>query len=641
MLGTDYLPSRPKRPILPAPEKDLVLDDVIPRTRLANADSPPYLAASHLQEQLHMPKYATLAEAFQTVASQVADRGFTFQDMQGKEEKYVFPELYKAALHRAAELQGHGLQKGDRIGIVVIEPKDFILTFLACQTVGLLPVPLYPPMSFGGLDAYAERTTRVLTSSGAKVLVVSSKVQNILWSQVDKVPSLRKLIPVEELDGNTKTPNLPELTADDLSFLQYTSGSTSDPKGVMVSHGSLMANISAIMGDHYQANSESDVVVSWLPLYHDMGLIGKVLCALVWGCEGVYIPTLRFIRRPSCWMEAVNRHRGTLTFAPNFALALAARRTKASELAEWDLSCLRTVGCGAEPIQADTVRNFTKVFHEGANMPVGAVSPAYGMAEATLAMALSRQAPLKTQLVDAETFEADGRISETVEGKAILEHVCCGTTFPGHDLAALDSAGNRLPDGVEGELCFKGPSVTPGYFENPEATAAAYRGEWLHTGDLGYLLNGEVYVTGRLKDLIILNGRNIHPQSIEWAVADIEGVRRGNVIAFSIPGKASEELVLTVETRTQDREALTEAIRKRIQKELSLTVSEIVCLKPGSLPKTSSGKLQRRKARQIYLSGSLEDGANRTAGSTGSRVTLAKHVARSMWTRAKSAANLV
>lgn len=588
-----------------------------------------------------MPQYATLAEAFQTVASQVTDRGFTFQDMQGKEEKYLFPELYKAALHRAAELQGHGLEKGDRIGIVVIDPKDFILTFLACQTVGLLPVPLYPPMSFGGLDAYADRTTRVLTSSGAKVLVVSSKVQNILWSQVDRVPSLRKLIPVDDLDGDTKTPEIPELTPEDLSFLQYTSGSTSEPKGVMVTHGSLMANINAIMEDHYEASATEDVVVSWLPLYHDMGLIGKVLCALVWGCDGVYIPTLRFIRRPSCWMEAVNRHRGTLTFAPNFALALAARRTKASDLAEWDLSCLRSVGCGAEPIQAETVRNFTKIFHEGANMPEGAVSPAYGMAEATLAMALTRQSPLKTQIVDAETFEGEGRITDIVEGKPTLEHVSCGKTFPRHDLAAFDTSGNRLADGQEGELCFKGPSVTPGYFENPEATAAAYRDGWLHTGDLGYLLDGEIYVTGRLKDLIILNGRNIHPQSIEWAVADIEGVRRGNVIAFSIPGKNSEELVLTVETRSQDHEALCEAIRQRVQKALSLTISDIACLKPGSLPKTSSGKLQRRKARQIYLNGSLEDGANRTAGTTGSRVTLAKHVARSMWTRAKSAANLV
>jgi fatty-acyl-CoA synthase len=588
-----------------------------------------------------MPNYATLAEAFEVVASQVSDRGFTFQDMKGEEVTYNFPSLYKAALHRAAELQAHGLTKGDRVGLVVIEPKEFILTFLACQTVGILPVPLYPPMSFGGLDAYAERSSRILTSAGAKVLIVSAKVQNILWSQVDLVPTLRKLIRAEELDGNTKIPELPEISADDLSFLQYTSGSTSDPKGVMVSHRSLMANINAIMGDHFQAKPEQDVVVSWLPLYHDMGLIGKVLCTLVWGCAGVYIPTLRFIRRPSCWMDAVNRHRGTLTFAPNFALALAARRTRASELAEWDLSCLRSVGCGAEPIQAETVREFTKIFNEGAKMPIGAVSPAYGMAEATLAMALCNQAPLTTQVVDASNFENNGLISAPVEGKAVLEHVCCGKTFPGHELAAMDTNGNILPDGSEGELCFKGPSVTPGYYKNSEATAAAFRDGWLHTGDLGYTLNGGVYVTGRLKDLIILNGRNIHPQSIEWAVADVEGVRRGNVIAFSVPGTNSEELVLAVETRTDDHASLTDAIKTCIQKELSLSIGEIICLKPGSLPKTSSGKLQRRKARQTFLNGELNDQANRLADSKGSRVTLAKHVARSMWTRAKSAANLV
>ena len=293
-----------------------------------------------------MEKHATLAKAFQAVANDIHDRGFTFQDMLGKEETYTFPNLYKAALHRAAVLQEHGLTKGDRVGLVVIEPKEFIITFLACQTVGILPVPLYPPMSFGGLDAYAERCSRILDSAGAKVLIVSSKVQNILWAQVDRVPSLRKLIRAEELDGNTLVPEIPVIEADDLSFLQYTSGSTSDPKGVMVSHRSLMANIHAIMGDHYQATSEGDVVVSWLPLYHDMGLIGKVLCTLVWGCSGVYIPTLRFIKRPSCWMDAIHRHRGTLTFAPNFALALAARRTRPSEIEKWDLSCLRSVGCG-------------------------------------------------------------------------------------------------------------------------------------------------------------------------------------------------------------------------------------------------------------------------------------------------------
>ena len=274
-------------------------------------------------------------------------------------------------------------------------------------------------------------------------------------------------------------------------------------------------------------------------------------------------------------------------------------------------------------------------------MPIGAVSPAYGMAEATLAMSLTQQAPLVTQVVDAEAFEASGKVEAAVDGKPALEHVCCGTTFPDHDIAAFDTDGKRLPEGVEGELCFQGPSVTPGYFENPEATAATFRDGWLHTGDLGYVLDGGVYVTGRLKDLIILNGRNIHPQSIEWTVAEVEGVRKGNVIAFSVPGSTSEELVVAVETRTEETAELVQAIRNRVQKEFSLTVSDVVCLKPGSLPKTSSGKLQRRKARQTYLNSELNNDANRLAGSKASRVTLAKHVARSMWTRAKSAANLV
>lgn len=211
--------------------------------------------------------------------------------------------------------------------------------------------------------------------------------------------------------------------------------------------------------------------------------------------------------------------------------------------------------------------------------------------------------------------------------------------FSGHEVAVLDERGNRMPDGHEGELCHRGPSVTAGYYNNPEATAAAYRDGWLRTGDLGFVLDGQTYVTGRIKDLIIVNGRNVHPQAVEWIVGELDGVRKGNVIAFSVPGELGEELVVSLETklRGEDAAPLVEAARQAIQRELSLSVREVLCLPAGTLPKTSSGKLQRRKTREQYLKGELGNDGPRTYGSSADRLTLARHVARSMWSRAKAA----
>ena len=230
------------------------------------------------------------------------------------------------------------------------------------------------------------------------------------------------------------------------------------------------------------------------------------------------------------------------------------------------------------------------------------------MAEATLGIAFKPvEQPMRTLLVDEYRFAEERRVVvvDDTSDRAVLEHVSCGHTFPGHEVAVLDEAHNRLPEGTEGELCFRGPSVTAGYFGNPEATAQTFVNGWLRTGDLGYLHQGEVYVTGRIKDLIILRGRNVHPQAVEWAVADLEGVRQGNVIAFSVPGEAGEDLVVVLETRLREVEGLVSQVATKLQRELSLVAADIRCVKAGALPKTSSGKLQRRKAREFYLAGGL------------------------------------
>jgi fatty-acyl-CoA synthase len=284
------------------------------------------------------------------------------------------------------------------------------------------------------------------------------------------------------------------------------------------------------------------------------------------------------------------------------------------------------------------MRAFTELFHTNCGMPQNTIMPAYGMAESTLAISLKLAAnTMTTNVVDLTSFQSDGVAKAPEDEMLTVEHVSCGPVFPKHEIAVMDEAGHHLGECHEGELCLRGPSVTPGYYNNPEATAYAWRGGWLHTGDLGYVREGEVYVTGRIKDLIILNGRNMHPQSIEWAAADVDGVRKGNVVAFSRPGASSEELVIALETRETDHEALMAAVKKAVRKEISVTPSDIVCLTPGTLPKTSSGKLQRRKTRQQYLAGSLGNEGNRTMGTKGSSVTVARHVARSVWSRAKNA----
>lgn len=584
-------------------------------------------------------EFRTIAEAVANVGIHHPGHGFVFQDLEGKETSYHFPEVEKQTATRAANLQAAGLRKGDRVGLIVIEPEDFVLTFLAAIRVGVVPVPLYPPLSFGNLDAYADRTAKVLESAGAKLLVASAKLQNVLWGMVDRVPSLQRLVAAEKLrEAAPAAPEYPEIAPDDLAFLQYTSGSTSDPKGVMVTHGSLVANARGIIHEGLQISAErGDKGVSWLPLYHDMGLIGFVIAPICWGIPVVFIPTMRFIKRPSVWLDTVHRHRGTASFAPNFAFALSTRRVKDSDLDQWDLSCLKVLGCGAEPIQAETMRQFTELFATRCKLPRTSVMPAYGMAEATLAITL-KPAPehMQTLWIDAESFSETGRAAEPREGKPAIEHVACGVPFRGHEVAVLDEHGNPLPEGLEGEICHRGPSVTAGYFGNPEATAAAWRDGWLRTGDLGFLKAGQLYVTGRIKDLIIVNGRNVHPQAVEWAAAEVDGVRKGNVVAFSVPGELGEELVVVLETKESETDPLRDEVRRAVQRELSLSTREVVCLKPGALPKTSSGKLQRRKTREMYLKGDLGTG-DRTFGASSDTITLARHVATSMWSRAKAA----
>ena len=551
--------------------------------------------------------FLSIAEAVEFAASHWPDHGYTFQNLKGEETKRSFPAMERESAARGSVLQRLGMKKGDRLALVIIDPEDFVSTFFAALRLGVIAVPIYPPMFLGNVEAYQQRTARILDAAGAKAIVVSETLAGVLRALVDRVASLQKIIPVDSLRESTGTVAFSKITPEDVAFLQFTSGSTSDPRGVAVPHRCLLSNALGISGPAgLRVDPRRDLGVTWLPLYHDMGLVGFVIASVCIGISVVFIPTLRFLRNPSVWMDTMHRHRGTISFGPTFSYALATKAATPERLHRWDLSCVKMLGCGGEPVNPSVIRTFTRIFHEHAGLRDDVVRPAYGLAEATLMTSLT---PLdhcmKTLRVDAKRFQENGVAEPVRDTRAFLEHVSVGRVIQEHEVIIVAKDGSTLPDRHEGEVVVRGPSVTPGYFNDPEGGADVFRNGMLHTGDLGYLDRGDLYITGRIKDLIIHNGRNIHPQAVEWVAEQVEGVRNGNVVALTIPGQDTEHIVVVLETRGTNHTGIVSRVKTAVQQELSLPVAEVVCLGRGELPKTSSGKVQRHLTRQQYLDSTI------------------------------------
>ncbi|HEY8984575.1 MAG TPA: fatty acyl-AMP ligase [Streptomyces sp.] len=531
-----------------------------------------------------------------------SDGGFTFVQDDGREHFVSWSELSREALRRGRRLLQSGLRKGERVALVVPGQREFVLTFLGAVSVGVVPVPLYPPMGFGTFAAYREDAAHILRSAGARVLLTTRSLTGPLEPLVRSVGGLRAVVAedffVEPLPSQS-VPAPEEILPEDVMFLQFTSGSTAAPKGVRVTHASVLANCAAII-NALRLDGRQDRGVSWLPLYHDMGLVGFVLAPLLARCPVTFLPTLRFAFSPRLWLETVSRHRATVTFAPNFGLALAVKHTPVEGL---DLSSLRVVGCGAEPNHPETLRSFAAHF-AAAGLRTGTVVPCYGMAEATLAISFGDLGtPLALDVVQKEPYHAHG-LARPASGAGVA-FVPCGRAVPGHRILVVDEEGRPLPERHIGEVVFQGPSVAAGYHGDVEATRRSFTAGGLRTGDCGYLADGVLYVTGRKKDLLIVNGRNHDPQTVEWVAAEVPGLRKGNVVAFTRPGPITEEVVIVAELRAGDADAVALRVRGHVQTELGLPVAEVLLLMPGELPKTSSGKVRRGRTRQRYLDGVL------------------------------------
>ncbi len=559
-------------------------------------------------------KPRTVVQAIEDAAKST-QTGYRFVDENSEAEPFFsHAGIERASARFGGALQSLGLQKGDRVALVLPDNADFVFAFLGATRAGIVPVPIYPPTGLGKLSGYLENTLHIVERSGAKVLVTSAEIRRILGTVQSRAPALERVCDVESLKALREELKPQKIALDDVCFLQFTSGSTSHPKGVTLTHENLAANVHVIM-DLGLGVQSFDSAVSWLPLYHDMGLIGFVLAPLFHVNTITFLPPLLFLKRPAKWLEQMSKRRGTISFGPNFAYALCNKRIKDSEMEGLDLSSWRVAGCGAEPIRAENLKAFAEKFGRIGFSEKAFVS-CYGMAESTLAVSFSKLGSgVIVDTVKGDSLWSEGKAEPTDPSS---EHaapiVQCGSAFEKHVIGVfapddIESA-NPLPERTVGELRLRGPSVMRGYWNEPELTREAFAGGWLKTGDLGYLAHGNVHVCGRSKEVIIVNGRNYYPQDLEWEASRVEGVRKGNVIAFGTlkPSYDRERVVIALETAVPsgpEREAQRGEVRKIVQQGIGLTVDDVVPVDIGVLPKTSSGKLQRSKTRELYENGEL------------------------------------
>ncbi len=523
-------------------------------------------------------------------------RGITFV-VGGREEHASWSELLTDAQGVAGALAERGIGPGSHVALLGPTTRQHVTLIEATWLSGATLVVLPLPMRLASVEEFVAQTRRRIAQADVDLVIVDPDLAVFVTGEPSEAPT----IGYDEIGRAAFV--APLVDPRSLALLQFTSGSTADPKGVMLPHHTVCANLDAI-AHAARVDRSTDVLVSWLPLYHDMGLVGFLLLPMSTGCSLVLGAPQDFMTAPSQWMEWIARYRGSLTAGPNFAWVLATRALRRSD--PLDLSSLRVALNGAEPVDPSAVANFVDAGRRHQFKP-GAVFPAFGMAELVIGGAFPEPGRgLVVDHVDRALVERSGVAVPAAPGAAnAVAFTALGHAVPGLDLRIVDPQTlDVLSDRHVGELQIRGTSVTPGYYKRPDANGELFDGAWLRTGDLAYLIDGELFVCGRINDVIIVGGRNIFPDEIERAVARIDGVRAGNVIAFGVAGRSGKESVVVVaEVRTDDVTLVRKHVAERVRDTCGVPPKDIVLVASGTLPKTSSGKLQRSACRSHYLAG--------------------------------------
>jgi len=534
------------------------------------------------------------------------DRGVTAIEHDGQIVDLRYRTLLNESLRIAGGLREEGLLPGERVALLVPEVSGFIRGFFGIAAAGLTPVPLCPPVQAGDIGTFQLQTKYLLAASRASAILTSTDVAPLLTSSAEEMLRIGEcqILTIDALSqGPALVPGRPVMS-DAPALIQFTSGSTAMPKGVMMSFGGLAANLAAIAGPAGLDGKPDDVCVSWLPLYHDMGLIGSLLTSVFSRVDTVIMSPVLFLKRPTSWLEAISRHRGSVSFAPTFAYDLCLRRTKPSQVNSLDLSSWRVAGCGAEPVRHETLKAFAERFAV-AGFRASSFVPSYGLAEHALAVAFARDG-LQVDAVDPGRL-----VRESVAVPATSDHavqiVSCGRPFPGHELRIADEHGRPVPERQVGHILLRGPSVMTGYFEDDVSTREALRDGWLHTGDLGYVTGGNLFVCGRTKDLIIRHGRKYHPPDLELAIAGIDGIRPSGIVVFGLSQvDEPDQVVAVLETRASLKgDGVEDRVRRRIRETAGLELDHVILAPPGTIPRTTSGKVRRSETRARFQAGTL------------------------------------
>ena len=552
--------------------------------------------------------FQTLIEGLEYAAQ--GDAGFNFYTGKGKlKARLTYTELRDRAIIAAKRLVSI-TESGDRIGICAVTNAEFTILFFACQYAGLIPAPLPLPVTLGGRGSYERQLQRMADTGDFAALLAPASMENIVSSALNDndIP----VINFEDVDKLPMNDILRPHSVDGPCYIQYSSGSSSSPKGIIGMQKTVVANSIGISGAEGLNVRKKDRCTSWLPMYHDMGLIGFMIVPMMCQMSVDYIDPQDFTRRPITWLQLISQNRGTLSFSPTFGYDLCVRRWRRDR--ELDLSCWRAAGIGGDMVQPEPLKAFADTFTDSGFL-TSAFTPSYGLAEITLAATFSPEGQgLLEDTIDIDRLERTGdavQITDITPAKHKRTFIACGKILPDHKLEVRSLEGEIQGERKVGRICLQGPSITPGYFHNALATQAAFTDDgWLDTGDLGYWLDDQIVVTGRFKDLILWHGRNIWPQDIEWAAQAAAPSRCGRACAFAVGGSGDEkEIILLLECRTRDEALLAEihgTVSSAIRLEIGAPVT-LILVPRGSMIVTSSGKLSRARVREKFIKNAILD----------------------------------